>query len=656
MSQKEGALEEFLRSLRVALINASIYREGHPVFRKSIKDLKNRLDNLLPLSSYIEIGIKPDALFIEGKILKDSKLYKDIAAFFHLRMIMSVKIEGGITEEELSSFFLEVANSPKRIVELGGIKKLIEKKMITNVVIRELDYSPLLGRVNKATSGDVWNFLLEEAQSLKSGRKDTDTFLRNFEYILEKADFSQLSRSTHLRERLKNVVNNVKKELSQRVGDVDKSLLKTFLRKKDQLDNNKLSELVNVFFKDISAEKAVEALWEEVFENKNFNPLAFSVFDQLIDRNKKEDVVSLWNKKLAEEDVAKDPLIKNKVKELLVLQEESIYLPKIYHDTIAFLSQGIKEESKFMLDQNSLLKSYTYVLLNIFSSIKDISLARALFALIFDNWERVKELKDFNLLRCLCETVTASIETASDSLRDFIEEQRGRLLSLIEGFIVDEVSEMDEENFNYFLDCIEKSSFDYTYYLEKIWSYNDPHRYLIKLFYKLFPNAWDIFLARVKKDASNIRLIKQAINVLKDIDSIKSFNALKEIFYYANPFVKLEIVKVLKSFSSVETEFILDNLKSSNSFIKKETIDILKSKDKELRRQGAKVLLNIFNPLGINNRYLIENIRLIGEAGLQEAEEFLHSLLKKKFLWKARELKEEINWALAKLNEVSLSS
>lgn len=632
MEDRKEALEEFLKSLRVVLINTSIYREGHPVFTRSIRELKDKLDRLLFPSSYIEIGIKPDALIIEGKIFKDSKLYKDIARFFHLRMVMSVRIEEGITEEELASFSLQVTDSPQRIIESGGIKKLVEKKMIKNLIVRELDYSPLLAKSAKTSSVDIWDFLLKETKSLKLKRKDADTFLKNFGYILEKADFTQLLHHGDLRKRLKKVVSNVKKELVQRREELDKNLLKIFLRKKEQMNNKQLLDLGNSILEGISPNTAVEALWEEVFGNKNFSPLAFSVFDRLIDRNKKEEIFSLWRDKLAEGEIAKDPLIRNKVKELLVLEEEDIHLPKIYYDTLSFFAQQIHQENRFMFDRSSLFKNYIYVLLNTLSPLQDIDSATILFTFIFENWDKIKELNDFDFLRYLCDAIEKSIKTTDDSLRNFLEEKKKHLFSLIEGLMIEKISKIEEKNFNYFQDCIEKSCFEYTYYLEKIGNYHDPRGFLTKLFYKFFPDRWEILISKVKKNASNARLVTQVINALKEMGSIKASYALKEIFYCVNPLLKLEIIRVLKSFPSVEKEFILDNLKSGDFFIKKESIEILKSKDKELRREGAKVLLNIFNPLGINNRYLIENIRLIGEMRLKEAEEFLHPLLKKKIL------------------------
>jgi hypothetical protein len=88
---------------------------------------------------------------------------------------------------------------------------------------------------------------------------------------------------------------------------------------------------------------------------------------------------------------------------------------------------------------------------------------------------------------------------------------------------------------------------------------------------------------------------------------------------------------------------------SRNPFVKQEAMRMLAKQDRDVKIQGARKLVIIFNPLGIHNSDLIENVRLVRQWKLKEAEEFLRPLLKKMFFFRGKELKKEIMVTLQKL-------
>jgi hypothetical protein len=48
---------DFLKSLRIAVANSSVYFKEHPVFIKSVQQLKTKIDDILTFASSIKINI-----------------------------------------------------------------------------------------------------------------------------------------------------------------------------------------------------------------------------------------------------------------------------------------------------------------------------------------------------------------------------------------------------------------------------------------------------------------------------------------------------------------------------------------------------------------------------------------------------------------------
>ncbi len=88
----------------------------------------------------------------------------------------------------------------------------------------------------------------------------------------------------------------------------------------------------------------------------------------------------------------------------------------------------------------------------------------------------------------------------------------------------------------------------------------------------------------------------------------------------------------MKHFPSIEDNFLKVILQDASPLIRKEAIKLLAAQPSPVRKEGVSALLSFFNPLGIFNNLLVENINLIREAGIREAAEYLRLLREKWFL------------------------
>src|SRR3989338_3987474 len=100
----ELGLKEFFNGLRIALGNGATYSIQHPVFIKSVEELKKKTDTVLVAFRSVEVIISPHYLLIDDRKFEKDNLYQELAHFFHIRSLKSIKFERGVELEELKYF------------------------------------------------------------------------------------------------------------------------------------------------------------------------------------------------------------------------------------------------------------------------------------------------------------------------------------------------------------------------------------------------------------------------------------------------------------------------------------------------------------------------------------------------------------------------
>jgi hypothetical protein len=113
--------------------------------------------------------------------------------------------------------------------------------------------------------------------------------------------------------------------------------------------------------------------------------------------------------------------------------------------------------------------------------------------------------------------------------------------------------------------------------------------------------------------------------------------------------VKTKVLKTMQQLSMMDENFLYSILKEEELSFKKEALLILK-REQNSEKKAAAMLLSIASPFGLKNKILEENIRTIGDAGLEEGRDHLLRLSKRRFFWN-KNLREEALKALSKLND-----
>jgi hypothetical protein len=218
--------------------------------------------------------------------------------------------------------------------------------------------------------------------------------------------------------------------------------------------------------------------------------------------------------------------------------------------------------------------------------------------------------------------------------KDF-KELEDEFLSFLEEIILKEEVSFEAE---FFLKKINRPSFDLKFYIEKVFKERKINPFILQLILKFFSQELSLFYLNLKKKKSDFEFLKKVIDSLKQINLPIVWQVLKFIFSFSNELIKIEVLKAMQEIPFCDKNFLFLILKKGDNFLKKESGIVLIKKGE--KKEVARILLTVFNLLGLRNRLLRENLRIVKELNLKEGKEFLLDLRKKKFLGK---IKKEID-------------
>jgi len=637
---KEEALYEFFKSLKVSLKNASLYFNQHPIFLKSLEEVKEKVDTLLSFSSPVRINFTPHSLVIDGEYFEGDKMVEKIAEIFHTRKVKSMEVKKGITVEELAAFLMKVQLPLRDILKGGGLGSIIEKEKISHLSLEELDYSPLLkGEGEEIT--DVWVHFFQEAIEAEDYQRINE-FVENFENIIGKFDIKDLLENKELQENMAKFFTYLKDKEKDKLRKCLKDLLKSLVRNKDILSEANIDKL-KVFFADKEEDDIAYALMAEIVTDEKFDAMSFNLFSLLLERNKHQGVAVSLADLLREQDSVLTSDIRKKIKELLT-DPSSPDISEIYRKSLASLLKDVTLEEGMAFDHDLLHKNYRFILLSLFEAAEKKGQMSSLLERISAEWEAITKDRDFDYLKELMIFLEAKKEDISS---DPNFEKLERLISLfIENVMFDERMLPDLE---YFIGTLKESHTGHEVYLEKIFNENKINPQILRLFFKFFPNQFHLFQRGLRAKSPNPAFIHRIIESLRIIDMPLSLDSLKYIFSFGSYSVKTKALKAMQHLSKMDENFLYSILKEEDRPLKKEALLVLK-REKNTEEKAAELLLSIASPFGLKNKILEENIKIIEEAGLFKARDHLLRLSKKRFFWN-KKLREEALRVLRKIND-----
>ncbi len=216
-----------------------------------------------------------------------------------------------------------------------------------------------------------------------------------------------------------------------------------------------------------------------------------------------------------------------------------------------------------------------------------------------------------------------------------------------ENILINSPERLSSADIEYFLPLVTISSFKIDFYMHKIFTEHHINPVILNLFLKLFPENLDIFYEKMISRASDHEFLMLLLDNLKGTNSQICLEIIKKIFYNSTTMIKIEALRSMFDLPIQDNGFLLEILKDNDVNLKRDALLLL------LRAEGSPdeamdLLFAIPNAWGKTNALLIENMQLIEDLRVKEAESYLLSLSKKPFFWN-KQLRIKAKLTLAKI-------
>lgn len=621
---KEEALQEFFRSLKITFTTATFYSKDHPVFLKSVKDFKEKSDALLVFLNPIRIYVAASYLVLDGMTYDKTGLHDELAVMFHNRKIKSVEIKWGITLEEIVALMAGISLRPKEILRAGGISSVTKLGKNTHLAIEELDYSQLLKGKGEEVK-DIWAFMLNQAIE-KEGPCEMDGLADSFEKIYENFKVTDFAADKQLFKNTEIFKKWLKENYKDKYDKFNKTMLKIILKEKEASGADNLDQ-IKKFCQDINSSQISDVLYEEVLNNDNFHVSTFKFLSQFFGRNKNQEVFASLEGKIKETKDLKNKARANKFIKELFLSDESL-ISESSRYSLASLIETISLENKYEFNRNFLDINYQYILLNLLAQEKDPEILKQIVENLIGEWDKIGQNRDWLYLKNLLETLKNSGKQ-NVSNADIFKVLEDKIFLLAEDAII---ANEAPEYLEYFIEMMETSAKGEDFYMEKIFSENIIHQNILKIFLKVFPGKLTIFLEKIKSKRQDVEFMEEIIKNLKSTKLGAVYKIYEAIYSFSNEFIKIEVLKAMRDLPELDSEFLFGIIEKENAYLKKEALFIL-MRDESAKKRVAVALFSKANFFGIKNKVIQENLSLIEELGLKEAAEYLVVLSKKIFFW-----------------------
>ncbi|MCX5701106.1 MAG: hypothetical protein NTZ63_06170 [Candidatus Omnitrophica bacterium] len=635
---KDEALIGFLTGLRTVIHSTQAYSSEHPYFLQSIQEFKQKIDQVFSFLDPVKINVTASSLFLDGKYWDKVFVSFELSQILHSRKIKSVEFKSGLTIAELAHFLSNLSLQPAEILKKDGLSNMLKNVSTQNISIEELDYSRLMGSEGKETK-DIWLYLFKtnvEAQDSDKINAFVDSFLAGVDKnlsvksIIEDANLSKELGS--FLSQLKSASNEKFPECLKRITQIVLDSSGTVSRK----DINKIKEV----FRALDDNDFADILLSQIKSKDNLNTLNFELFSQLAGRERVDKMPSLFSKK--KQDLNDNQALAKKVKGIL-FSPESDNLSPSYRLTLSALIKDISFKSILVFDQTQLQLSYRMVILDFFDQEKSKVGLDSILSRLRKDWISINSDEDYSFFRSLLEVAKkkkSAAEFSADALAD-IQEWIGGYLETDMWF------DLSSKDFIYLFDSMERTYLSADIYFEKIFEENKVSLYGLRQFLMFVPAQLHSFYERLRNRRSDLDFITCVIKVLAELDLPISLAVLKEIYSFGNELTKITVLRQMQNLTEIDADFIFSSLKNKSIALRKEALRVL-LKDDFIIKQALDLFFNISSPLGINNRLIIENIRIIEAMHLKAAKDCLARLSIRRFFWN-RELKRNALRALESL-------
>jgi len=640
---KELALNEFLKSLRVALTNSLAYSKDHPYFKECAENFKNKADVLFGFLNPVKITFSPDSLYIDARPLENKPLYAEIAHIFHLRKIKSLEIASGVTLQDLILFLTGISQPVKELLRDGGMRKFLYKEGIRRVIVEELDYSEVL-KSKGQDAKDVWSILVKDALA-SNDRQKIIKFAEDFHKQIGRLRESDLLEDEEVRKNISQFLVSLHEFDREKSSKCTLEMFRSVAKFKDALQDENIEKL-RALFKHLSEEDFASLLKDEILEDKDFDALSFQLFSRIAGVGNDVKIASYVLKDLEEgRPVHSDPTAVKKVQDLLSSTNNQ-FISEVYRNTLSSLVKGIKFEAGYSFDHSLLRANYQSLVQGLFTCETDKARLSIILERVADVFGEAADIQDFAYVKKILDILKEKRKTFSADPGLF-EVLDWRVADFAEKMVWQQKLSAQEEDF--FIEAMTRPAAQVETYLEKIFGERKINPNSLKLFFKFYATSAELFYQALEEHYADMEFILGIVDGLDSLHLAAADQVVRRAVSSGSDFMKLKLLKEISNVTYEDKAFLISMLEKPDISLKKDALLILVKGEAALSKEAADKLFQVSSFLGFKNDLLIENLSIAYETGLKECAGYVFSFSKKPFFWN-RKLRQKAIEILEKWN------
>ena len=626
---KDQIVEDFFRSLRVALTNAFSYPKDHPYFIKSVENFKLKLELILAVLNSLKIEVTSSGLIVDGKSLTRIGFYDELARLLHQRKIKNIEIRKGVSLQELIQFLSVISLPQKDIFKNGGINALLEKKQLTNFTIAELDYSAFL-HGEGSECADIWGYMLKDAAKSNDAVK-LEQLADGFGSFINRVSEKDLLDAEGISSEVNEFLACLRGKSKEKFDKCAKDVFLWLLRNKKSLSQEKLVKLKSIFY-GLSQEDFSALLQEGFMQEDNFDTLSLQLFSKISEQENSPKITEKFFNKVNEtQDLRDNPGVVKKIRNLLSsIQDDP--LSAVYRNTLKFLTKGIFFSGKLFFDHKLLKENYHYIVLSILATDENMDTLTLTAAILEKELAGVFEDNDVGLLKDLWGVLA---KRRKDGIKACIDFEKS-FSSSVENIALNGSLTFEQE---FLLEMVSQPSQDLGLYLEKIFTAEKVSKQVLNLFLRLFPGSLEAFYERLDQKIQDTEFLGSLIDALSQLDTPATLSILEYIYFSANELVKSESLKAMRKLKKVDTAFLMRQLNTNSLLLRNGLLSVL-ILDAQAKKDVLDLLFGASSFLGSKNKFFIENMQIAFDLRFIGAVSYIKQLSRRKFFWN-RELRNK---------------
>ena len=635
---KDQIVDNFFRSLRIALTNAFSYSKDHPYFVKSVENFKLKLEEIFTILNPLKIGVTDLGLVVDGKNLTRVGFYDELARQLHQRKIKSIEIKDGVTLTELVGFFSVISMAQKDIFKNGGVSVLLQKKQLLNFTVEELDYSAFL-QGNGQECVDVWGFMLKEAAQCNDQAKLSE-LADNFGPLIKRIAQNDIFETEEISSSINEFLVCLKEKNKEKFYKCAKDVFLWLLSNKSSMNDESLAKLKPVF-NGLNQEDFTILLWEGLSQEDNFDTLSLQLFSKISEQKRPLEITEGFSSKINTlQHLSGNPRILKRIQDLLVETQDG-QLSAVYRHTLESLIKGISSSGVLFFDQEALKENYRYVVLNIFSVEQDNDNLLLAAKVLEKELSNILEDNDLGFLKDLWSQLTKRKNEGIGACVDLERE----FSVFVENIMLTRPLLPEQE---FFLEMVSFPSQQVSFYLDKIFTLPKADKQVLGLFIKFFPQELGIFYQRVEQKLFEIEFLSSLIAALGYLDLPATLEILKHLYSFVSELIKVDILNTMRKSKKVDVKFLLPQLNTNSSFLRKHLLSVL-ILDAQALEEALDLLLKFPSFWGTKNSLLIENMQLVFNLRITQGTSRFEDLSKRRFFWN-KELRNKAKFLLKEWN------